>query len=217
MYNDIVSIYDEIFPLNQSFLKFIPAYLGKPGSRVLDLGCGPGDYVNEFSQSGYDTTGIDSSSEMIKQAGSRHKGSFFNLSFTQIHQIDGQFDSIFCIGNSLSYLPKNLMVQFLEDVSALLNDSGNFVMQVVNWDKYRYEDVPGDGTVIFHTEIRKDGVVLASWSDPLYPKFTHELQAGALRSGLGGVEFFGDFEGSPFDPHSSPATVMVVSKGNSEA
>ena len=30
MYNDIVSFYHEIFPLNQAFLAFIPPYLGTP-------------------------------------------------------------------------------------------------------------------------------------------------------------------------------------------
>jgi len=68
MYNDIVDIYNEIFPLNTAFLEFIPVYLGGPGSKVIDLGCGPGDYVNELSQSQYDVTGIDSSSEMIRRA-----------------------------------------------------------------------------------------------------------------------------------------------------
>ena len=68
MYNDIVDIYDEIFPLNTAFPKFIPEYLGSPGSRVLDLRCGPGDYVNELSQSQYQVTGIDSSSEMVRRA-----------------------------------------------------------------------------------------------------------------------------------------------------
>jgi SAM-dependent methyltransferase len=237
MYNDIVSIYDEIFPLNKSFLRFIPAYLGNPGSRVLDLGCGPGDYVNELFQAGYDAVGIDSSSEMIRQARSRHRGTFLNLSFTDIRQLEGRFDCIFSIGNSLSYLPNNLLLRFLDDVNALLNIRGYFVMQVINWDKYRtegssdfptktllgeqtfhrrYEDIPGEGNVIFHTEVRKDGVVLDSWSDPLNPKYVQELQSGVQKSGLGEVEFFGDFEGSPYNPLSSGATVMVVRKGNSE-
>ena len=60
MYDQIADIYLEIFPLNQEFLAFIPEYLGKPGAKVLDLGCGPGDYVDTLSNSGYQATGVDS-------------------------------------------------------------------------------------------------------------------------------------------------------------
>ena len=46
MYNQIADIYLEIFPLNQAILNLYPYYLGRPGAKVLDLGCGPGDYVD---------------------------------------------------------------------------------------------------------------------------------------------------------------------------
>jgi SAM-dependent methyltransferase len=235
MYNDIISFYDEIFPLNQQFLSFIQGYLGSPGSRVLDLGCGPGEYVNRLSQLGYKATGIDSSSEMIRQAQSRLRGRFFNLSFIDIHQLDSGYDCVFSMGNSLSYLDNQLMGKFFEDLHALLGESGNFVMQVVNWDRYRaigasdfpvktlsggrtfhrrYEDVPGEGVVIFHTEVRGGEGVLGAWSDPLYPKLAEELRSSAHVAGLRRIEVLGDFKGSPFDPLASPATVLVASKGD---
>ena len=94
---------------------------------MLDLGCGPGDYVNELSQSRYNVTGIDSSSEMIRRAQTGKKRAFSNLSFTEISKLDGQFDCAYCIGNSLSYLPMNLMKKFLKDIIQLLNDKGYFL------------------------------------------------------------------------------------------
>jgi SAM-dependent methyltransferase len=235
MYNDIVSFYDEIFPLNQQFLSFIMGYLGPPGSSVLDLGCGPGYYVDHLSKLGYVASGIDSSTEMIRQAQTRLQGRFFNLSFTEIHQLEGYFDCIFSMGNSLSYLDNQLMGKFFEDMHVLLDESGKFMMQVVNWDRYRavgasdfpvktlssgrffhrrYDEVPGKGVVIFHTEVRGEEGVIGAWSDPLYPKFAEELRAGAQAAGLRGIQVFGDFEGSQFDPLSSPATVLVASKGD---
>ena len=108
MYNEIADIYLEIFPINQAFLSFILEYLGKPGSKVLDLGCGPGDYVDALSRSGYRVTGIDNSSVMITLAQANKQGSFYNYSFTEIDQLEGaqkgEFDCVYCIGNSLSYL-----------------------------------------------------------------------------------------------------------------
>jgi len=232
MYNDIVSIYDEIFPLNQAFLKFIKNYLGETGSRVLDLGCGPGDYVNTISNMGYEAVGIDSSTEMIKKAQAACQGSFYPLSFTEINQLDGQFDCIFCIGNSLSYLQNELLEPFLEDVNALLQENGRFLLQVVNWDKFRSEGIsefpvktladgrtfhrryePGDkGEVIFHTGIQQGEELLGSWSDPLYPKYAGLLMEAVKAIGMVEPALFGDFERAPYDPLTSPAIVLSARK-----
>ena len=232
MYNDIVDIYDEIFPLNRSFLGFIEGFLGEPGSRILDLGCGPGGYVDTIANQGYEAVGIDSSTEMVKQAQENCSGSFYPFSFTEIHRLDGQFDCIFCIGNSLSYLPNDLLDAFLNDVNGLLMDDGRFLLQVVNWEKFksigrsdfplktlsegkafhrRYE--PGDsGEVIFHTEIRRGNEVLGSWSDPLYPKYADLLVEKVTGIGLVDPVLFGDFEREPYDPLSSPAIVLSARK-----
>jgi SAM-dependent methyltransferase len=233
MYNDIVDIYNEIFPLNTAFLEFIPTYLGSPGSKVIDLGCGPGDYVNELSQSHYNVTGIDSSSEMIRRAQTGKKGVFFNFSFTEISKLDGQFDFAYCIGNSLSYLPMNSMKKFLKDITQLLSDKGYFLLQVVNWDKFRqtgslefpiktladgrtfhrgYEPTE-ESTVIFQTALRKDGDILNSWSDTLYPIYLHKFRQDIAESGMTIVDVFGDYEKSPFDPLSSPALILLAQKG----
>ena len=232
MYNDIVDVYSEIFPLNNAFLKFVPAYLGGPGSRVLDLGCGPGDYVDELSRYRYDIVGIDSSSEMIKHAKKGKKGTFFNFSFTDIQKLDGRFDCAFCIGNSLSYLPGNLVKRFFKDVNRLLNDNGCLLIQVVNWDRYRqtgamefpvitltdgktfhrgYQSTD-QSTVIFQTELKMGGDLLNSWSDTLYPKHVENLKQNITDSEKTVVDVFGDFEKSPFDPLSSPATILTALK-----
>jgi ubiquinone/menaquinone biosynthesis C-methylase UbiE len=39
-----------------------------PGNRILDLGCGPGQFSYLFAEKGYHVTGIDYSSQMITQA-----------------------------------------------------------------------------------------------------------------------------------------------------
>jgi len=53
MYVDIVDIYDQIFPLNLAFVDFFRGYLPERESRVLDLGCGPGEMVGLRSREGY--------------------------------------------------------------------------------------------------------------------------------------------------------------------
>ena len=231
MYSDIADVYHEIFPLNRAFLEFIPDYLGEPGTKVLDIGCGPGDYVNELSST-HDAVGIDLNTEMIRMAKERNRGTFYRLSFTQMDQLDGKFGCAWCIGNSLSYLPPDAMETFLQEVSRLLVPSAYFVLQVVNWDKYRLTgtadfdvktlsdgrtfhrcyDFFGDDAVRFKTEVKRDGKVEGAWSDPLYAKYMEALSEGLTASGMDVMGKFGNFEKKPFDPASSPATVVVARK-----
>ena len=236
MYNDIADIYLEIFPLNQAFLDFIPQYLGAPGGAVLDLGCGPGDYIDVLSKGGYRGVGIDSSETMIAQAQAQKQGTFHHLSFAEISQLEMAaargFACAYCVGNSLSYLPEDSLGQFLNDVQVLLNASGHFILQVVNWDKLyqiRSSDFPvnpisegrtfhrryewiNHARVIFHTQIRKADQVIASWAAPLYPKYMHELLAGLQAVDLTVTGQYGDYQKSPFDPQSSPAIILVAQK-----
>jgi SAM-dependent methyltransferase len=232
MYDDIVSFYHEIFPLNQAFLAFITPYLGGPGARVLDLGCGPGDYVDTLSRQGYQATGIDPSAEMIRQAQSHKGGTFYAYGFSQMDQLAGPFDCIFSIGNSLSYHPVDQMGEFCIQAARLLRLGGYLSIQVVNWDRYsrvgasdfevktlsdgrtfhrRYAVGP-KGSVIFHTEIRHGETLLNAWSAPLYPKYSPDLQHECEAAGLVVLSTFGDFVKSPYDSSNSPATILVARK-----
>lgn len=237
MYDQIVAIYDQIFSLNRAFLDFIPAYLGKPGSKVLDLACGPGDYTDTLSQAGYQVTGIDSSLEMIRWAKSRNQGAFHQLSFTEIDQLDEIYQCVYCIGNSLSYLSDEAMAPFLENLFQRLQSSGYFVLQVVNWDRFRLQgslDFPvktlddgrtfhrryqrvNDSTVIFHTEIRQDGAVQASWSDPLIPKYQRETVAKLETVGFEVIGQYGNYHKETFSAADSLAIILVVQKPAQEA
>jgi SAM-dependent methyltransferase len=232
MYNDIVTIYQEIFPLNQAFLAFILPYLGEAGARVLDLGCGPGDYVDRLARQGYQATGIDPSVEMIRQARRQKLGTFYPYGFSQMDRLEEPFDCVFTIGNSLSYQPMDQMSAFWKHTARLLSPGGWLVIQVVNWDRYRkrgasefevktlsdgrtfhrrYEPGPG-GRVIFHTELRQGGALLEAWSDPLFPKYSNDLQGGCQEVGLRVVDLYGDFIHTPYDPFNSPATILVARK-----
>ena len=232
MYDDIADVYLEIFPLNQAFLDFLPDYIGSLGSAVLDLGCGPGDYVDYLSRSGYRSVGIDSSTVMIKQAQEKRQGTFFNLSFGEISHLQGNFDCVYCVGNSLSYLQPNDLSAFYQDVFRLMKPLGIFILQVINWDKHREarsSDFPvnslsegrtfhrryewlDDSQVIFQTEIQKDGKTQKSWADSLYPKYHKAVMADLQSAGLTVTAQFGDYKRARFDSESSPALILVAQK-----
>jgi SAM-dependent methyltransferase len=179
---------------------------------------------------GHQAVGIDSSEGMIAAAKENHPGEFYPYGFSEIDQLEGRFDIIYCVGNSLSYLPNDQLDEFMGDVTRLLEDGGTFLVQVVNWDRFlgmgridfdvkalsegrsfhrRYEPRE-DGTVIFHTAVRKDGEVLGSWADVLYPK-TAELLAGAAEgAGLIVSGVYGDYSEAAFDSNSSPALILTA-------
>jgi len=231
MYDDIAPIYQQIFPINKEFLKFIENVLPTPPASILDIGCGNGQYVDWFSRKGYQAVGIDSSAGMIEKAKRDYQGIFFQLGFTQMDQLSNTFDCIFCIGNSLSYLPKADTHQFLSDVIMHLNPTGFVVFQMVNWDTYhdqgrmcfpvlylpngwsfhRSYDPIDENTISFETELRKGIVVEQSWQAPLYPRYAQSFKNELTAAGYKTVKLFGDFNQGIFDPGSSPALVMVAS------
>jgi SAM-dependent methyltransferase len=231
MYSAIADFYHEIFPVNQGFLNFIQDYLGPSGSRILDLGCGPGDYIHILSEK-YEGIGIDANPEMIQLANARNRGKFHALSFTQISSLEGPFACAWCIGNSLSYLPYEMEAAFFKTLSGLLIKSGYFIIQVVNWNRYEltgqmdfpvktlsdgrtfhraYEPSKGN-TVIFQTRLQKKNEIIGQWKDTLYPKPMEHLRSLMESSGLNVMGEYGDYDKTPFSPASSPAVIILGQK-----
>ena len=67
-----------------------------------------------------------------------------------------------------------------------------------------------EGTVIFHTALKKGEQILGEWSDVLYPKTRSMLSVAAITSGLSNPTFFGDYQKTPYHPGESPALIMAA-------
>jgi trans-aconitate 2-methyltransferase len=67
----------------------------KPGERVLDVGCGPGNLTEKISQRGARVVGIDSSPEMIGQARQNYPSLNFVLADAAQMQFQEEFDAVF--------------------------------------------------------------------------------------------------------------------------
>jgi len=232
MYNDIVDIYHEIFPLNQELLEFLGDFLPDSWGRVLDMGCGPGDIVGWMAAEGIHAVGIDSSEGMIAAAKTRHQGEYFPYSFSEINRLEGRFNLIYTVGNSLSYLPNDQLDHLMADVTGLLQNSGTLLVQVVNWDRFmgqgridfevksisggrsfhRWYEPLQDGTVVFHTALKIGEQVLGQWSDLLYPKTRTFLQEAAAEVGMRVVGIYGDYGKAAFNPMESPALIVVAKR-----
>ena len=96
--------------------------LGKDQKKVLDIGCGPGLYLNDFDES-FIKYGIDISPGMIEFAqkevpkGNFHVGDFLDV------DVDTTFDLIFSVG-TIVYFNKGSMKRVKDKLARLLNPNG---------------------------------------------------------------------------------------------
>ncbi|UDQ98994.1 class I SAM-dependent methyltransferase [Lentisphaerota bacterium WC36G] len=229
MYNDIVDIYAELFPINMDFINLIEENI-KPNSSILDISCGPGHYVNLLSED-YQMMGIDPAQKMIDEARKNYNGEFELFSFEEISYIMKSFDAAYCIGNSISYLENSQLDIFFNELHHLINSSGYFILQVVNWDIYmntnkfefpikllqngekfirEYEKID-DHKVAFHTKLT-DGQFTQEWRATMYPKTSEILVEALVRNGFKINKIFGNFNKKPYIADESQAIVIVAQR-----
>jgi cyclopropane fatty-acyl-phospholipid synthase-like methyltransferase len=103
----------------------------QPGQRVLDLFCGHGRHALELARLGYSVTGVDISTESIRELQKNAKreklsidarsGDFLTIS------LEGGFQGAYCLGNSFSFFPHDQMLVFLQKIADQLVSGGRFV------------------------------------------------------------------------------------------
>jgi 2-polyprenyl-3-methyl-5-hydroxy-6-metoxy-1,4-benzoquinol methylase len=117
----------------------------KENALILDLACGSGRHVTALAKEYHQVIGLDLSSQMIAAAEKHtqenqvqveyHIADMVNATST----VEGPFDLIFCLGNSLALLPSiDALQQTLKGVHTLLHDDGYFVSQTLNFDEIRH-------------------------------------------------------------------------------
>ncbi|MFA6075786.1 MAG: class I SAM-dependent methyltransferase [Negativicutes bacterium] len=105
-----------------------------PGSRVLDIGCGPGLYSTRFYQQGLDVTGMDYSRNSINYAVNYAVENNMNIKYIYQNYLtldyEAEFDAIFlicCDFGALTDANRNLLLQ---KIWKALKPGGVFVFDV---------------------------------------------------------------------------------------
>lgn len=71
----------------------------RPGSKVLDIGCGTGHLTGELMRRGYDAWGVDFSEGMVQYAREHYDESRFQMGdIERIPFLDNSFDGVMCLG-----------------------------------------------------------------------------------------------------------------------
>ncbi len=90
--------------IEELFKEFSPREL----KTILDLGCGTGNHIVPFLESGYRVTGMDASKEMLSRAKDKIKEKGFKVNFINARlqniKVDKKFDLVTCLFSVIDYL-----------------------------------------------------------------------------------------------------------------
>lgn len=158
-YTSMAPYYDVLFPKDTETIEFLAAYMGqggKPGARLLDVGCGTGT-VLESLQGRYATAvGLDLDPALLalaaeklscKRSGdslsapARYRSDSIELALADMRDLSSlftekEFSAILCLGNTLPHLTDIAAIRaFFSSVGRILADEGVFIFQVINYDR----------------------------------------------------------------------------------
>ena len=130
LYNSSLAAYNRLAPtyglkdgvevinedLARSFVAMLP-----PHGRVLDLGCGPGQYSRYFASQGYDVEAVDNSPAMIEELHRRGASTKITARCLDMRQLDynNSFAGVFALA-SLIHLRQEDLPTVLASIRAAL-------------------------------------------------------------------------------------------------
>ena len=126
--------YDGILQFRRDlFLRHLDQYID-PGSRVLDFGCGSGDFLVEIARRGFRVTGLDLSPQMLHQCKQRIAEADVTADLIcgrieEQRELGGKFRAVVC-SSVLEYVPEPIAT--LTQLRLCLGDDGHLIMTVPN-------------------------------------------------------------------------------------
>ena len=101
-----------------------------PGSRVLDLGCGPGLYARRLGALGCAVTGVDYSQRSVAYAREHDPAGTYLLQDYRALDVEGPFDAVLLVYGDLCVLPPADAERLLRTIHRLLSPGGWFAFDV---------------------------------------------------------------------------------------
>jgi len=111
-----------------------------PGRSVVDVACGTGRHTLALAGAGFQVTGVDPDERLLTVARetSHRQGltevAWINAAFATLPTALAQrFDSVICLGNSISLIPPGELDVVLANLAGLLVDSGVAIVHTINY------------------------------------------------------------------------------------
>ena len=207
---------------------------------AVDVACGTGIHAILLAQLGIQTVGADISEAMLAKA-KLHAGELdIQLPWIQTpmeharQHIEGQYDAVFCLGNSLPHLlTQPELDAAINSFFQLLSPHGILVIQLLNYSRilaeknrivgiHRQETTEYIRFYDFPPELIRFNLLTVHWrngkathtlnSTSLYPYRKHELEQALHQHGFSHFEYYGDMNFRPFEEQSSQNLVIVGKK-----
>lgn len=244
-YEEIVSNYDSMTRFQERIERetaTLQEWAERYGFRsAVDTACGTGLHAIILAQLGIDTAGADISEAMLEQARTHARDLKLDIPWIQSgmetlsQKLDRQYETVFCLGNSLPHLLTQAELQAaFESFWQLLAPGGTLVIQILNYARIlkqqeRIVGIHRQGATEFirfydflPNRIRFN-LLTVEWesdkrlkhalsSTTLYPYRKQELQEALEKLGGMSVEFYGDMNFQPFDEEKSSNLVLVAQK-----
>jgi 2-polyprenyl-3-methyl-5-hydroxy-6-metoxy-1,4-benzoquinol methylase len=250
-FDDISLAYDNTIDWDARLsreMPFLLSLLRRPeNKRILDLACGSGRHSVALAAQGFDVIGLDMSKVMI-QAANKHaednkvKPAFIVADMIDIDSVvEGSFDLIFCLGNSLALLHDiDSIRQLVKTIHNRLNDRAAFIVQVLNFEEihwtgfrnfptktgklsdetevtfsrmFEHSDYPDSSTLIMSVFRMEDDNWISEVSTQKVLNLNYNIMIEILSmAGFRQVEFFSDYNESSFERKASRNMVIRAIK-----
>ncbi len=110
----------------------------RPGSRILDLGCGPGLYAGRLAALGHHVTGVDFSENSIEYAKSRPETARYDIRYMQANYLElsfaEEFDLVMMIYCDFGVLIPDDRALLIELIHKALKPGGRFFFDAITED-----------------------------------------------------------------------------------
>ena len=153
-WNNIASIYQDKFmelDLYNNTYDFICTFIDKPKSKILEIGCGPGNIAKYLlsKRPDFEIFGIDIAPNMVELAKQNNPTAHFAImDCRQINSLDTKFDGIIG-GFCLPYLSQTECVELISNSYDLLNDNGLIYLSFVEGEPDKSEFKVGSGGRVY--------------------------------------------------------------------
>ncbi len=136
----------DVYPMTQELAAFLSRL--PQGSRVIDIGCGTGEYARMMAGQGYRVTALDLSKGMLVQAHESGTPGILRADMLRLPFADRCADGCF-LSASLLHIPRAEVPRILAEVRRVLRDAGVAFLSVKVGDGHAWMPEPEGGARFF--------------------------------------------------------------------
>ncbi|AYQ42731.1 SAM-dependent methyltransferase [Burkholderia aenigmatica] len=239
LYTDprLVAVYD-LFNAGDRDFAFYAAAIGTARQRILDLGCGTGTFARRLAAAGHDVVAIDPAPAMIDYARRQPRADAVHWLACGLDRLPpgAPFDAVVMTGHAFQCLLTDAEIDAtLRGVRRVLAHSGRFLFDTRNpriapWRAWTPEhsarrvESRESGIVDLHHAVRSaDGAIVTfdthyrfGRDDTLLTNSSRlrfiaqpDLHARVTAAGFASVDWFGDWQRTPFDETTSAEIIAI--------